>query len=362
MKKSILKYFKAFTMIGVMASVAILSSCGEDDGGEPAATLTAYGILSAESNLGKLKSEIDVYSSLVDVLSNESADLTVFAPSDAAMSALLGTLGLESFATVSAGIAQSVLSYHVSTAGALTTGELTEGMTVMTAQGEVITIGAGTKLVTGATAESTITNTIQATNGIVHIVDVVIIPPTIGGTIVATLGTLAQPVLLGADFSILASGIAKADAANDGSTPTIIETLIGGENLTVFAPTNGTFNAGGLTVDSFDAATWNAIIRNHVVVAQGGEDGTGTIGTDELSTAGFSATSAVGIPLGFVFTGTPSETVAAINPAAPGVFIDGNADFDGTDLTKLDAEIVVVDAAVAANGRIHVIAGVLAPQ
>lgn len=343
MKKSILKYFKAFTLIGIMASVTILSSCGEDDGGEPAATLTAYGILSAETNLGKLKSEIDVYADLVATLDNADAELTVFAPSDAAMSTLLGTLGLQDFSTVSEGVAKSVLSYHVSAAGALATGDLTEGLTVMTAQGEMITVAAGQKLSTGATALSTITNSINATNGIVHVIDVVIIPPTIGAQIVATLGTVAQPVLLGSSFTILAQAIAKADAAQTDPTATIIAALIGGSNLTVFAPTNATFEAGQITAATYDAATWNAILRNHVVI--GGTEGT-TIGSDEMGTEGFTATSALGVPLAFS-TGTATNGV--------GIYID-------SDLNQTpNAEVALIDAAVVGNGRIHVIAGVLAP-
>jgi uncharacterized surface protein with fasciclin (FAS1) repeats len=352
MKKSILKYFKAFTLVGVMASFIALSSCGEDDGGGTTApTLTVYGTLSAQTNLGKLKGEFDAYADIVATLDDADADLTVFAPSDAAMTTLLTTLGLTDFSTVSAGIAKSVLNYHISTAGSKTTGELTVGSTVMTAQGEVITIDAGTKLKTGATALSTIVSSIEATNGIIHIVDVVIIPPTIGAQIVATLGTVAQPLLLGSNFTILAQGMAKADAGKTDPATTIVGLLVGGANLTVFAPTNATFAAGQITVDSYDAATWNAIIRNHIVVAQGG-DGTETIGSDDMTT-GASFTTVLQGTLFFV-QGDPVNGV--------GVFIDSNGDFNaGPPPTGLNAEVALIDAAVSGNGRIHVIAGVLSP-
>lgn len=358
MKKSILKYFKAFTLIGVMASFIALSSCGEDDGtGTPAPTLTVYGTLSAETNLSKLKGEFDAYADIVATLDNADANLTVFAPSDAAMTTLLTTLSLENFSSVSAGIAKSVLSYHISTGGALATGDLAVGSTVMTVQGEVITIGAGTKLQTGATAESTIVSTIEATNGTIHIVDVVIIPPTIGAQIVATLGTVAQPILLGSNFTVLAQGMAKADAAATDPTATIVAMLIGGENLTVFAPTNATFEAGSITVETFSAAQWNGIIRNHIVASQGG-DGTETIGSDDMIT-GYAPTTQAGAGLTFFFNtdGIPAKK-------GVGIYIDGNGDVDlavPATYENLDAEVALIDAAVSGNGRIHVIAGLLAP-
>ncbi len=380
MKKSILKYFKFFTLVGIMASFIAMTSCSDDDGGdggdEP--TETVWGLVEGTSNLSLLKTELEVFADLVATLDNEDANLTVFAPTDAALTTLLGTLGLEDFSSVNADIARAVLAYHVVTTSRIASGDVTEGSTFTTAQGEVITVGAGGVLVSGATSDSEIsTADIQATNGVVHLISVVLVPPTIGAQIVATLGTVAQPVLLGKDFTTLAAAITVADSDNvtggaDEGEATLLSLLAnreltGADQITVFAPTNATFEAAQITATTYDAATWENILKHHIVAGggEGTEDDIPTLGEDDLTT-GASYTTNLGLNLTFAVTGTPSATVAAVNPNAPGILIDSDGDLNVQDpstwATGANAEIVLLDAdGGSANGRVHVIAGVLAP-
>ena len=306
-----------------------------------------------------MEDELSVFPDLVATLSDEDADLTVFAPTNAALNTLLGTLGLTDFSTVNADIAEAVLAYHVLTTGRIASGDVVEGETFTTAQGEVLTVGAGETLVSGATTAATIaTPDIQATNGVVHLIDVVLVPPTIGAQIVAVLGTVAQPVLLGADFTILASAITKADSDNEDPTTTILAllsdaTLEGEDQVTVFAPTNATFEAASITADTYTAAEWQGILLNHVVQGQGDDeaedDDTLTIDPGDLVT-GATFTTLAGATLQ-IFNDT--ETVAAMNGI--GIFID-------TTFGNFDAEVALPDAdGSSLNGRVHVIAGVLAP-
>lgn len=376
MKKSILKYFKAFTMIGVMASVIVLSSCGEDDGpSEPAATETIWEILEGTDNLSSLEAELLAVG--LDANLKADGEFTLFAPTNAALNTLLGTLNLEDFSTVSNDIAVGVLAYHVH-AGTILSTDLAEGSSFSTLQGESFEVLAGPEILSGATTNATFQVTdIKATNGTIHIIEVVMIPPTIGGAIVATLNTLAQPVLLGADFSILASGIAKADAGK-ADTETILGALIAGTDLTVFAPTNATFySAAGVeegddqaTIDtkvdaafgSLTGAQWDGIIRNHVVVGQGGgtDDEINTLGPDDLTTGSTYSTLAGGSLLIF----NDVSSVPANNGV--GIYIDANGDVDLTNpttLANLDAEVALPDAVkLPNNNRIHVIAGILNPN
>ncbi|MEP5612388.1 MAG: fasciclin domain-containing protein [Cyclobacteriaceae bacterium] len=358
MKKTISTYFKALFLFGALASITVLTSCSEDDS-PPAATETIWEILSGADNLGSLEAELSAFASLETTLSSETGTSTLFAPTDAALSTLLGTLGLESFSSVSPTIAEAVLSFHVSSS-LIEVADLTEGETFAMLQGESFTVGAGSVIVSGATANATVVETIQATNGVIHIIDVVMVPPTIGASIVATLGTLAQPILLGADFTTLAAGIAKADATATDATATIVALLTAGTDLTVFAPTNATFAAASLTVDSFTAAQWDGIIRNHIVAGQGGgtDDDSDTLGSDDLTTGAVYTTAAQG-ELTFFFNTTAIPADNGI-----GVYIDANGDVDLADTgtyTNFDAEVAVIDAVSSSNGRIHVIAGVLSP-
>ncbi|MEP0987015.1 fasciclin domain-containing protein [Ekhidna sp.] len=381
MKKSILKYFKAFTLIGVMASFIALSSCSDDGDDVVIATETIWQILESRDNLSSLETELLAVD--LDASLKADGELTLFAPTNAALSTLLGTLGLEDFSTVSTDIATAVLAYHV--AGQVINSEdLVEGATFTTLQGETFEVGGGPSIISGATSNATFSVTdIQATNGVVHIIDVVMVPPTIGAAIVATLGTVAQPVLLGADFSILAEGIAKADEGK-AAEATIVGALTQVQDLTVFAPTNATFEAAaGVTesddeaaveakvqgfIDALSAAQWDAYVRNHVVVGQGGgtDDGIETLGPDDFDPNGtfntLAGTETAPQRLFIVTTGEASATATAVNPNAPGIYIDSDQNFDPTNsAATLNAEIVIPDAVSSSNGRIHVIAGILVP-
>lgn len=356
MKKTFLKYLNAFTLVGITASLVVFTSCGDDDDTPPAATQTIWEIVEERAELSALESEL--LSAELDAALAADGEFTLFAPSNSAMETLLTTLGLENFDPVNPLIAQAVLTYHV-VPQIINSGDLAAGQTYTTLQTEAITVAAGPTLVTGATSPSSfIVTDIQATNGVIHIIDVVMVPPTIGGAIVATLGTVAQPIFLGADFTTLAAAITKADSDNvdggaDEGEATIRSllsdrTLTGDAQITVFAPTNATFTAGQITADTYDAATWEAILKNHVVVGQGGgtDDGISTLGPDDL-TQGAIYNSLLGVPLSII-VGTPTNGL--------GIYID-------SDLNQTpNAEVALADAdGGSANGRIHVIAGVLAP-
>ncbi|MEO1254305.1 MAG: fasciclin domain-containing protein [Bacteroidota bacterium] len=133
--------------------------------------------------------------------------------------------------------------------------------------------------------------------------------------------------------------------------------------MTVFAPTNATFASAQITVDTYDAATWEGILRNHIVKGQGNDDAandnTLTLDPGDLTT-GAEFTTLAGATLLF-FNNT--DAIPADNGL--GIFIDSNGDVDLQDqatFTNFDAEVVLPDAdGGSANGRVHVIAGVLAP-
>ncbi|MBN2759646.1 MAG: fasciclin domain-containing protein [Rhodobacteraceae bacterium] len=107
---------------------------------------------------------------LAETLSGEGP-FTVFAPTDDAFAALPeGTVEglLNDIPTLT-----SILTYHV-VPGAVMSGDLSDGMMPTTVNGQTVTIGVGDAVtVDGATV---ILADIEASNGVIHVIDQVILP------------------------------------------------------------------------------------------------------------------------------------------------------------------------------------------
>ena len=107
---------------------------------------------------------------LVETLKGEGP-FTVFAPTDEAFAALPeGTVEalLADIPTLTA-----ILTYHV-VPGAVMSTDLSDGMMAATVNGQEVTIGVGdTVTVDGATV---IQADIEASNGVIHVIDAVILP------------------------------------------------------------------------------------------------------------------------------------------------------------------------------------------
>jgi uncharacterized surface protein with fasciclin (FAS1) repeats len=330
---------RIMTMLA-MTSLFVLSGCGDDDdGGTPVQEQNVWEIVQNTDNLSSLEAELEA-AGLGTALSTTN-NITLFAPSNAALNTLLTTLGISDFSPIRDDVAEAVLAYHVATSIKMAA-DLTPGSTIMTLQGEEIDVLAGPALSSGATSDAEVeTADIEASNGVVHIIDVVLVPPTIGALIVSTLGTLAQPILLSSDFSMLADAIQKADTyATSEGLPTLVSILADqanpGADYTVFAPSNAVFDAAGITVETLTAEQWYGTIAKHV--------GIGIYEADDLT------------------TGTIIQTAAGtqIVVAAPGaggnftnIFLNSDADAD------FEAEVAQAAVAIQSNGLIHAIAGIL---
>ena len=120
-----------------------------------------------------------VTAGLVDALSAEGP-FTVFAPTDAAFTALLEELSVTADDLLALNELTQVLTYHVAGVNALST-DLTDGQMVATLNGQDVMIGIANDTVTvNGTAMVTIANQ-TADNGVVHVIDAVLIPDTITG-------------------------------------------------------------------------------------------------------------------------------------------------------------------------------------
>jgi len=182
---------------------------------------------------------------LVDTLKG-TGPFTVFAPTDAAFNALPAGL-LDSLLANKTALTQ-VLTYHV-VSGKVMASSLSNGESVTTLQG-----GTATITITGGHTQIGIANITQTdiacTNGVIHVIDTVLIPNKIMN-IVQT----AQYY----GFSTLVTAIQTAN---------LVSTLEGTGPFTVFAPTNAAFAAlpaGTLDALLADKSSLTAVLTYHVV-------------------------------------------------------------------------------------------------
>ena len=109
-----------------------------------------------------------------DDLMNGSEPFTVFAPTDAAVETLIGSLGVSAFDVLVFPDIVAALGYHI-VAGVYTSDLLTEGLELLTLQGQTLTFGADS--VIGEVGSASIVGPdITATNGVVHIIDATLAP------------------------------------------------------------------------------------------------------------------------------------------------------------------------------------------
>lgn len=351
MMKNNLHPLKALAMFAAVVGLGFISSCGEDEG-EPAPTQNVMEIVQNTDGLDSLQKYLEVYPDLVASLQAEG-DFTLFAPTNNAFISLLQTEGFpKNITTINPDIIKNVLAYHIS-ATRYESGDLKSGVSVASqSQGnETIVVNADGTLKTGSSNQEIVIleSDIKATNGVIHQVGSVLIPPSVGANLTPNLGKVSGTLLLGADFSILASAIMKAEtyAATSEQIPSLVGILAGTNKVTVFAPTNGTFEAASLTAASFTAEQWYGILATHVVVDQ--------VDATEL-TQGAQFTAASGAKLTVLTTAAPTKPEQGI---LTGIAIDSNGD------TTPEAQVAVTSSMsaslVATNGQIHVIAGVLTP-
>jgi uncharacterized surface protein with fasciclin (FAS1) repeats len=207
---------------------AALAACGSSSD-TPAAPTEPNLVALAQSNPNlSILVEAVVAADLQGTLSG-TGPFTVFAPTNAAFAALLTELGVSKAELLAnKPLLTAVLTYHVLPARVLKSG-VPLGKAITTAQGGIFKIdqvGSDLVITDGRNRTAKITATdIAAANGVVHVIDRVILPAD--KNVVET--AQANP-----DFSILVEAVVAANLQG---------TLSGTGPFTVFAPTNAAFAA-----------------------------------------------------------------------------------------------------------------------
>ena len=231
---------------------------------------------------------------------------TVFAPTDTAFAE--AGIDLSTFDTPEENATlTSILLHHV-VSGEVPSSALSNGMFATTVNGDRVQFGVDANGVTVSSANVTMPD-VQASNGIIHVIDKVLMPPV-------DIPTTAQST--GIHDSLVAAVI-QAE---------LLATLQGPGPFTVFAPTDQAFADAGIDLADFTTpegkATLGDILLYHVVSAD-----VPAANVTECMTAD----AANGQPLSFTVAG--------------GVMVN-------------DANVVLTDV-ISTNGLIHVIDKVLMP-
>ena len=194
---------------------------------------------------------------LIDTLKGPGP-FTVFAPTDAAFAKLpAGTLDS---LLADPDKLRAVLTYHV-VSGKVTAADAARLASAMTVEGEDVAISTsnGTVHVGGATVT---TPDVMASNGVIHVIDSVLLPPSFAATPqVAPNSTsdIVDTAVSAGQFTTLATAL---DAAG------LIDTLKGPGPFTVFAPTDAAFAklpAGTLDSLLADPDTLRSVLTYHVL-------------------------------------------------------------------------------------------------
>lgn len=202
--------------------------------------------------------------SILKKLSSER-EYTVFAPTDAAFQALLDELGVTPEQLLSdKRMLSRVLRYHIAR-GELESSEVLAKRRIRTLQGGWLFQEGGLLTDARGRTANIVTTDIQANNGIIHVIDRVVLPKPkpvkVDGSIVDV--ALAANAETG-DFSIL---IAALQAAH----PSIIKRLSYSGEYTVFAPTDAAFTALldelGLTAEELlsNRPLVSRVLRYHII-------------------------------------------------------------------------------------------------
>ncbi len=262
-----------------------------------------------------------VRAGLNGTLGDKSASLTLFAPTDQAFQAA-GFSSIDAVAHAPIETLKSILLYHVLPS------EVKSGSIPLAANTEVNTVASKAVYVTRTSAGTVFINGINviqkdwdAKNGVIHVINRVLIPPT---------STIVGAAQANANLSYLVAAVLRASQGNTN----VAAVLNGAGPFTVFAPTNQAFiNAGFATIDAINAAdpaVLTTILTYHVIGAR--------IFSSDL---------------------TDGATPATLNGGTVKILLSGGAKVKGNSNTT-PSNIIATDI-VTLNGVVHLVDQVLLP-
>ncbi|EON75529.1 hypothetical protein ADIS_3932 [Lunatimonas lonarensis] len=223
-------------------------------------TNTIADIVMGNENFSTLLAAV-MQAGLAEALAAADGDFTVFAPTDAAFARFMDDNGLTAEQLLASPNLVDILSYHV-VVGPVPSSAVSAGsVTSLGTTPFFVSVDPAGGIWLNGSAQ-VVDADIMADNGIIHVIDYVITPPTESiAEIAVGFTTAAEP-----EFTQLVGALARAG---------LVDAVSGGfsDNLTVFAPTDAAFEAlyAALEVDGFediDLELLTAVLTYHVVPAR----------------------------------------------------------------------------------------------
>lgn len=165
-----------------------------------------------------LATAVSRFPDLLDSIDGGSGAYTVMAPSNTAFNAFLTSQGFASLDAVPDPLLRTIVEYHI-IPGVVGSGDIVGAQNTLS--GESLDLPDDTEIIA--------TPDVAATNGLVHVISEVLVPPS--------LSSVAGIILTNPNFSTLAAALVAKD---------LIPPLSTGAR-TVFAPNNGAFADAGIT-------------------------------------------------------------------------------------------------------------------
>jgi transforming growth factor-beta-induced protein len=233
----------------MIAASLLFTACSDDE----TPVMESKNIVEVAADAGNFNILIEAAqkAGLAEFLSTEN-NLTVFAPTDDAFAALLSDLGLSSLDDVPVADLTQILTYHVIGAKVMST-DLSTGYVPTLASFNNNNISMYVEVDNGVSINGSVSVTtadVEAENGVIHVVDKVILPPTV-----------VNIALANENFTTLVQAVVKAG---------LVDALSADGPFTVFAPTNAAFDAlftqlGISGIDDLTAEQLIPILTYHVV-------------------------------------------------------------------------------------------------
>ncbi|MFD2526395.1 fasciclin domain-containing protein [Flavihumibacter stibioxidans] len=240
------KYMTSLKLAAIaLCGSMVMISCSEDNDSPAPVDPTITNIVVADTNFSILAAAV-TRAGLADALT-QPGNLTVFAPDNNAFRAAGITAAVVN--SLAPADLAAILTYHVVGAKVPSTS--------VPASDSVRTLG-GKLLFASKNANGVFVNGVRvktadvaASNGVIHVINGVLTPPT---------KTIAEIATGNPQFSILVAAVVKAGLVDAVSNP---------GKYTVFAPTNAAFQAAGFAdeaaINAADAADVLAIVSQHVI-------------------------------------------------------------------------------------------------